>query len=247
MIQSIVLQPLRNGEFIQFLFDFLNIVQKNDPDALKVRAQFEALKTSADETEKLFKISQASLITAEIEAMDNRRDRAITGISMVATAYTYSPDPVLEKHAKTLEAHFSLFGTGITRDNYMSQTASIRNILSDWETKSELKDALTALRLKDWKAELQAANEQFYTAYTSRNEELASASPDSLKTKRLEANAAYYKLRDRLNGHFEISDGAEPWAKVSSLANQSISNYNDLLARRGAGEAAPETPAATVA
>jgi hypothetical protein len=72
------------------------------------------------------------------------------------------------------------------------------------------------------------------------------ANPDSLRTKRLEANAAYYRLRDRINGHLEVSDGADPWATVAMLANQSISNYNALLARRGptgtAGEEVPPAP-----
>lgn len=65
MIQSIVLQPLRNGELIQFVFDFLSIIQKNDPDILKVRPQYDGLKSKADEMEILFKHSQSSLITAE--------------------------------------------------------------------------------------------------------------------------------------------------------------------------------------
>ncbi len=238
MIKSIVLQPLRNGEFIQFLTDFLVIVDKNNPDNLQVRPAFEALKSLTDDMENLFKISQASIITRDIEGLDERRDRAVNGISTVATGFAYSFDPVVSRHARTLEAHFKLFGSGIAKDNYQSQTTSIRNILDDWETKQPLKEAITALNLDSWKAELQAANEDFYTAYTSRNEELASSNPDNLKGKRLASNAAYYKLRDRLNAHFEINDGAEPWARTISLANQSIDNYNALLARRG-----PDTPA----
>ena len=81
MIQSIILQPLRNGAFIQFIIDFFSIVDKNDPDTLKVRSQYDALRNMADELENLFKLTQARLITAEIEALDLRRDRAIIGIS----------------------------------------------------------------------------------------------------------------------------------------------------------------------
>lgn len=241
MIQSIVLQPLRNGEFIQFVYDFLRIVQTNNPDELKARPQYDGLKLLADEMENLFRISQASLITAEIEALDLRRDRALIGIRTVAFGYTYHPNPTLETHGKVLEAHFALFGNNIIRDNYLSQTASIRNILQDWNNKTNLQDAINGLGLQDWKSELQAANEAFYDALTRRNEQLAMANPDSLRTKRLEANAAYYRLRDRINGHLEVSDGADPWATVAMLANQSISNYNALLTRRtGSGTTTPE-------
>jgi len=112
--------------------------------------------------------------------------------------------------------------------------------MNDWENKPELQEALNALGLNTWKAELKAANDAFMDAYTRRNEEFAAANPESLRTKRLEANAAYYKLRDRLNGHFEVNDGAEPWATVSSLANQKISNYNALLARRSSTDTTEE-------
>lgn len=241
MINSITLQPLRNGEFLQFLTDVLVIVNKKDPAALKVVALNDALKAKTDEAEKLFKISQSSLITQEIEQLDQRRDDAINGILALASGFGYSADAAIKKHAQALSAHLALFGNGIARDNMLSETTTIRNIVNDWEAKPELKAALTALGLTAWKTELEAANAAFYASFTARNEEFAAASPDNLRLKRLEANAAYYKLRDRLNSHFDINEGAEPWASTISLINQTIANYNALLARRGPTN--PATPA----
>jgi hypothetical protein len=128
MINSIVLQPLRNGEYIQFLTDTLNIVSKNNPEALNVTAQYNALVTATTEVEKLFKISQGSLVTEEIEALDARRDNAINGITLQVQAMAYSADPILNKHGKMLSAHLALFGTGIAKDNYQSETTTLRNI-----------------------------------------------------------------------------------------------------------------------
>lgn len=99
MINSIVLQSLRNGEYIQFLTDTLNIVSKSNPQALNVSAQYEALRTATENVEKLFKISQTSLVTAEIEALDKRRDDAINGISLQVQSLAYSSDPAINQHS----------------------------------------------------------------------------------------------------------------------------------------------------
>jgi hypothetical protein len=83
MINSIVLQPLRNSEYLQFITDTLNILSKNNPEALNVSLQYNALSNAKDEVEKLFKISQSSLVTTEIEVLDKRRDDAINGINLL--------------------------------------------------------------------------------------------------------------------------------------------------------------------
>jgi hypothetical protein len=235
MINSIVLQPLRNGEYIQFLTDTLNVVSKNNPEVLNVSAQYNALRTATDDIEKLFKISQASLVTAEIEALDKRRDDAINGISLQVQAQAYSADPVVNKHGKTLSAHLALFGTGIAKDNYPSETTTLRNIVNDWKSKPELQEAVNALNLGSWLNEMETANNEFNLAYVKRNEELAIAPTEKLRELRNTANELYYKLRTRINSNLDISDGAEPWAGTVNLLNQNISNYTLLQTRRAAG------------
>ncbi len=235
MINSIVLQPLRNGEYIQFLTDTLNIVSKNNPEALNVTAQYNALVTATTEVEKLFKISQGSLVTEEIEALDAHRDNAINGITLQVQAMAYSADPILNKHGKTLSAHLALFGTGIAKDNYQSETTTLPNIANDWKNKPELQEAVMALNLGSWLIEMENANNDFNLAYAKRNEELAAAPTEKLKELRNVANNLYYKLRTRINSNLDINDGAEPWAATVNLLNQHIAAYTLLQTRRIAG------------
>jgi len=239
MIKSIVLQPLRNGEYIQFLTDVLNIVAKNDPDTLNVSPQYSALRTTTDSVEKLFKISQSSLVTEEIEALDKRRDDAINGISLQVQSLSYSADTVLNKHGKILSAHLALFGSSIARDNYQSETTILRNVVNDWKNKVELQEAVSALNLNAWLTELETANNDFNQAYIKRNEELAAAPTDKLKELRSTANNLYYKLRTRINSNLDINDGAEPWAATVNLLNQHISTYTLLQTRRAGGSGEP--------
>lgn len=235
MINSIVLQPLRNSEYLQFITDTLNILSKNNPETLNISAQYNALSDAKDEVEKLFKISQSSLVTTEIEVLDKRRDDAIIGINLLVQAFAYSADAVVNKHGKTLTAHLALFGPRIAIENYQSETTILRNIANDWKNKPELQEAVTALNLGSWLNELEKANNEFNLSYAKRNEELATAPTEKLKELRNTANSLYYKLRTRINSNLDINDGAEPWATTVNLLNQNISTYTLLQTRRTAG------------
>lgn len=242
IIDSIKLQLLRNGEHLQFNTDVANIVTINNPTALQVvqpLATFMAINTVI---ENLFKISQGNPITEELQALDLRRDNAINGILLIVGGNGYHKDAVTRNHAKTLGDHLALFGTGIARDNYQSETATLRNIGNDWTNKPELAAAVTALGLGVWQAEMTDANNSFATKYLARTQELATASFDTIKGKRQEITDAYYKLRDRINAYYTINDGAEPYAKTVKELNALIKQYNTLLAGRLATPTDGDTP-----
>lgn len=232
MINSITLYSLRNSEFIQFLTDFLAIVLQKDPTAMQVKKQYDAVAALENSLEALFKTDKGSDITDELIALDLRRDNAFNGISTLVSGYSYSTDAAVKQNSKLLTDHLALFGIGIAKDNYQSETATLRNIIADWTNKPELKAALTALNLISLQTELEAANTAFGTKYLERAQEVGAVSPDTIKAKRLEAANVYYKLRDALDAHFTLEDGAEPYASTINSLNALIDSYNTLLANR---------------
>jgi hypothetical protein len=242
MINAIKLPLLRNGEFIQLMSDILAIVAKNDPKVLKVAEPYDKLKELFDSIEGLFKIQQGNVISDELFEIDARRDNAFNGILAFINAYTYSTDANLQKQSQVLQTHLSAFGVNIARDNYQSQTASMRNIIDDWDNKPELKEAISALKLGPWKTELAAANTLFSEKYLARAEETGAASTDSIRGKRNEANDAWYTLRDLINAYYTIEKGAAPYGPTVSFINGLMEYYNNLIAKRGQGEEVPEEP-----
>jgi hypothetical protein len=245
MIDSIVLYKLRNGEYSQLMQDVLNITRDNDPAAMLVQDQFKALETIATEIESLFKVPTGSAITAELQKFDLERDNALTGIISLIRGNTYSSDSIIKSHAEKLNTHLALFGKDITSDSYQSETSSIRNIIADWDAQPDLKAALIALNLQSWKLVLENANNSFGEYYLLRAKEQGFNVTESLKAKRLQANEAYYALRDTLNAYFVIHKGAEPYKSVVAYINGLLTNYNDLLTRRqGGGEDAEGNDAA---
>lgn len=240
MINAINLPALRNAEFLQFSKDALSIIQLNNPTALNVTPWFTAFKSVTHDIEALFKTDRSNPITEELQTIDQRRDDAITGITAVVQGYASHFAPATAAAAKTLTDHLAVFGVGIARENYQSETAIINSIITDWNTKSELVAAIAVLGLGSWATELDTANKAFNTQYLARTQQLGAISPDTIKAKRAEATNAWYKLRDKLSAFYEIQDGAEPFAKTVNELNALLDQYNSLIkGRKGAVGTAP--------
>jgi len=156
MINSIDITRLRNANYLQFQKDFLAIISRNDPSALNIQAKYYDLTAKTEELENLFKKALANPISQELLVLDGRRDDAINGIYYAALAYSYHYDPDVKQAADTLLANINLYGSGIARLNYQAETATITNLINDWENKPELEDAINVLQLKGWRDELKS-------------------------------------------------------------------------------------------
>lgn len=231
MIQSIDLTKLRNGEYVQFISDILKIVTLNDPTLLQVNEKFDIMSTIKNELEALYKKSAENPITSEIEYLDKRRDNAVSGILGMINSYGFHYDEAISGQAKVVQNYLKLYTNNIAQENYNAETATINNMVSDFENKPELLAALTALHLMEWKDELKDANNKFNDRYIARTQDLATATPDNLKSKRLVANTAYYELRERIDA-FAIINPSTLYTKTINEINALITQYNTLLAGR---------------
>lgn len=241
MINAINISILRNAEYLQFMKNVATLVQDNDPAVLNVVAQEAALVSSNAILDGLFKTQLANQITQELVLLDERRDRAINGLFFVVSGFMYHYDAPKAQAASVLNDNLKLYGSGIAKQNYQAETASIASIVNDWETKIVLTDAINLLNLKDWKDELKAVNTLFDEKYLARTQEYGAANPDTLKAKREEANAIYYTLRDFLNS-FSIVQPSAANTKVTNEINALVDQYNTLLNNRIANGDTEETP-----
>lgn len=228
MINAIDLVRLRNGEFLQFGTNVSDLVESNNPKGLNVEVQHAVFKTKVNETAALFNTERSSAITQELILLDERRDRAITGITAVIDGYCSHYVTKTVQAANLLANDLKLFGVGIARQNFQAETASINGIINDWETKAELIAALETLGLTTWKEELKTANQLFDQKYLARTKEYSAANPDTLKSKREETMIAYYELRKFLEAYATIQSTAG-YKKVISELNALIDQYNTLI------------------
>ncbi len=245
MINGITLQSLRNPEFLQFMSDTLTIVSKNDPQALLVLNQYNALKAITTEVDALFKKEAGSAITDELTALDDVRDGILNGISTMILGSTFHFNPALKKSALLLQANIVNYGTSgnsISRENYLSETAIITSLIADWTNKPELAAAITALGLDEWKTQLDTANINFNARHVDRTQAIGAINPNTTKEKRQETVAIYYKLRDRLTSYWDINEKADPWNKTTNELNALIDIYNKLINGRKGGDTPTPTP-----
>jgi len=232
-MNAIELKLLRNAEYLQYVKDYLGIINLNTPDQLGIEAKLTALTTKTTELEALYKKALASDKTQELLLLDERRDDAVNGIYYFLLSYTYHFEANKQQKAQLLLTNMELYGSGIPRLNYQAETATLNNLLRDWENKPELTDAITSFTLNSWVNELKTANEEFNTKYLSRTQEYGDASPETIKTKRDETNTAYYALRDRIDAlHLLVETPPSPYATVINQLNALTDQYNKLLVNR---------------
>lgn len=231
MIDAINLAVLRNAEFLQFGVSFSGLVAANNPAALNIEPQHVAYKARLDETSELFKKERSSPVTQELILIDERRDKAINGLTALVGAYVYHFDNATAQAANLLAANLSLYGSGIARMNTQAETATLNSILTDWEIKPELKAAVTKLGITAWVAELKTANNLFQQKFLERTQEYGAASPETLKAKRDETITAYYDLRKFINAYQVIQPGAAIEKLINEL-NALIYQYNTILKSR---------------
>jgi hypothetical protein len=242
MLNAIDLRILRNGEFVQFGADFHGLINANNPVALNIEPQLLIFKSSLDETTRLFKLERTSPVTQELVLLDERRDRAITGISGIIDSYGYHFDAATVNAANALADNLKLYGSGIARLNFPTESASITAIVNDWETKPKLAAAVAKLGLAAWVAELKAANQLFGQKYLERTQEFGAANPDTLRAKREETLAAYYELRKFIDAYAVINPSAA-YDKLIKELNALIDQYNGLLSSRLTEPASGPAPA----
>jgi hypothetical protein len=238
MISAIDLSKLRNAEYLQFMKNFVALVLSNDPIALNVVAQHAALITKNDELELLFKKELASEITQEIVSLDERRDKAYNGLTIVVEGFSYHYDFLISSAAAKLYTNIKLYGTGVARQNYQAETAIINNLCNDWENKPDLTQAMTDLNLTDWKNELKAANLLFDQRYLARTQEYGAASPETLLAKRAETTQVYYTLRQFIDA-FAVTINTPIYDKTTNELNALIAQYNTLLNGRATTASTP--------
>lgn len=238
-INAIDLSKLRNSEFIQLHKDLLNLVHLNDETVLKCKPQYDAMVGIVAVIEAIFKTDQGSNTTPIIEALDIRRDTALTGISKNIDSYLNYFEVVKVNAATVLVDYLKIYGTAtaVAASSLPAETATINSLMGDITTKTHLIEAVTELGLASWFAELKTANDLLAAKYIERTQELGGSNPNTIKDKRNEANEVYYKLRNMILAQATVAEDAKPYPKTVNEINALIDQYNVILNNRASDAA----------
>jgi len=232
MFETIKLTHLRNSEFIQFVKTLVQIVNSNDPEVLKIKAQCDDLTALLAVLTGLYKPDLGSAITKEIQDIDARRDDALMGIEMQLKSFAYHFEPAKQEAAQLLITSLATYGSGITRLNYQAESTTIDSIIAKWESHPELVSALTTLSMPAWVTELKTVNTLFDQRYIDRLKEDAKAPEEKSVEVRGQINQSYRTLLAHLQAHATLSID-ETYNETVKQINLLIQQFNQLVTARG--------------
>ena len=244
MIKLFPILDLRNAELLKYANSSADLVDSNNPTILLVVPQLTALRSRIAEAEALFILPRESSYSPEIQALDTLRDNNFKGIHLVISGYMKHYDPEVRAAATLLNKNIKLYGPEINKLNYQAETSVIESMISDWENRPELANAIVVLNLRDWSGEFKRNNIDFNTLYTQRTQEYGGRTQDKLKNKREEVAQAYRILVENINARNTL-DETGMYTKVineiNALSNQYLTTLHSRQARRG-GEDEDESP-----
>ncbi|MBQ4820020.1 DUF6261 family protein [Aquimarina sp. MMG016] len=235
------LNRYRNGEYLQYMTDFSELLNKQDLDALQLTETKAILDPLVSKIDAAFKQSQGSGLTQEVIALDERRDRAIVGLRGITDSFKYHFDKSISDAADVLNNIIVSHGDNIQRLSYQEETAVINSIVKDMETEAEATAAVTTLNLDTWLTELKESNADFSTKYLDRVDEAALNPSANIPALRVEATEAYRTLVTHIQAHATLS-GAEAYTTILNQVDVLAGQYNQVVDNRSNNGTKDDTP-----
>ena len=226
---NIHLNNLRNDEHFQLGTEFRDAILKFGAAALKIETQFNEWLPLYEQEDIALKKIMKSAITAEIQEADKYRDQLFRGMTEAGKAALNHFDTDVQNAAKRLKILFDTYGN-LAKKPLNEQTSGVYNILQD------LKGAYAADALKvgitDWATELETANEAFDRLMKDRYEETALKTDIILKEVRLQIDAAYRTITERIDA-LVVVEGIAEYEEFIRYWNAVVAKYSAILAQRG--------------
>lgn len=219
---------LRNGEHAQFFTEVDELIDKETPALLQIEQQSALFKTALGNEFEALGLIRKSVITDELEVVDQPRDYTYRGTVGTAKAALNHYNAEVRKAAAKVMVVFDSFGN-VAAMPYNEETIAIRKLRA--ELMGSCSAEVTLLGLEPWLNELEAQNNAFDTLMKERYSEEAGRTALRMKTIRIEVEAAYKKILKRIDALIEIN-GDENYKEFIAQLNIRVANYNNTVARR---------------
>ena len=225
------LKNYRNSEFLQFMKDVVKLIDQYDVAALGLIDERAAMAAQVEDLALAFEAEQEPIQTDTLQALDAQRDDLYKGIRYVLKGYVYHIESIKKEAAKTLLCHFETYGKNVHRMPYQQQTALIANMMKQWQTDSQLQEAVTMLHLSDWVQALATANTEFSQLYVARVSETAANDIPTFTSLRDGATVVYRTLIERLEA-FVTLNTHDDHKKLHAEIHELVRQYNHVVKAR---------------
>lgn len=229
MLTIPALRLYKNSEFIRYHKDVVEIcTQKNHATTLGIGNQIAELMVTIAPLEQLFRRQRTHAATAEMVALDIRRDKAVTGIRTVAQGYALHFDATIAQAAYTILATIDNYGKNISRFNYMAETETLESLARNLTNNARLAAAVNTLGIQSWVTEMETSNQLFNDKYLARSASYASQPQHNLTQLRVVTEGKYEQLRAHIFSHHTLQPSTASAHLIDEL-NELTEQYNRVL------------------
>ncbi len=230
-MKSPYLKQYRNVEFVQYISQVIDTVNKQDVKALLLTEPLHKLSEVFTVLENRYTQKRGSSITAEIVAIDRKRDNALRGFRMILKAYTGSDNMSEVLLANQLLSIINSYGKAISRKSYNEQTRIINAIITEVEERPELMDAVMLFNVDVWFEKLKQVNIAFNAKYLERVDETAANPRVSFSELRKMASSAFRVLVKHIDAHLTLTNNVRYSELLEKIGKLSVS-YNLVVDNR---------------
>nr|WKN40252.1 DUF6261 family protein [Tunicatimonas sp. TK19036] len=221
----------RTKEFMQFIRNTLMIVSQHGPEALQVKAQYQQLNQLYQQMEVSYQQAGTHNLTPQLIQLDEQRDQAIICLRTISEGYTRYPKATQREAGQQVLACIDRYGNRLYSLNYSAETATLKQLLHELQTKPECISALQALHLEDVVKEMKRANQEFEKLFIQRLEEASQAEVQSTREQMRQTTDAYRTLLRHLEAHATLTPSNEYQLLIDHL-NENINHFNEMITRR---------------
>jgi hypothetical protein len=228
MINSISLTRLSNSELLGFFQDLNETCIPFNPQKLGFDSKLKELNAFLVELSEIYQQETGSPLSPNLEKLDQRRDKAISGIKMYveSLALHYREDVVAASYV-VLEA-ITKYGENIAAQNFITETNTLAHLSNDFDTDGPLKEAIKIVNLVEWTAELKIANLSFNEVYLERNKQTGQNPEGTFTEKKGDGIEIYEALTIAIKSLYVVNGGSVLSGLIREI-NTVIAKYNRII------------------
>jgi hypothetical protein len=224
-ILRLALHSLLGNEHYEFISEVIKLITRIGATALKIEAEFIALFKAFKKEDICMRVIRKSEYTARIKEADKLRDESYRSLVQYVKSFEHYHQSDMAEAAERISILLHTYGD-VTKKTYDGETADIDNIL--FELRHRYSSDVTMLNCDDRVDQLDTVNTEFKNLVDHRYEEHTELPDYNLKEVRVEVDADYKAIVDRITALVQIEGEANYIAFIDQL-NVYVKHYEWLI------------------
>lgn len=230
-VSRLPLKELWNSEYTIFVDQVITISKKYNIQQLHLTKSLARITAFSDSLAKMTAQEKSNELSQKLNELDIERDNLVNGIIAQVKTMSKITIPNLATNAAILVRLFDKHGRDMATVGYNPETKRIKDLLSDYNTNSDVKAAAEVISVKILFEQLIPVNNQFETLFLERNQQYSDEDTIDARALRNEIDKAIVAYFDAIvfcSGEYDDQD----YNPLVNELNQNTNYYKAQLKAR---------------